>query len=208
MPFTGQLGGLNSRLGNISLGGPGQATPFPFGFTPHVLDAISIRVLFNNEVDDSALNVSYYSMLVVSGPVPTPIPIVTSVKFYDSDQRSVVLTVSQPLTYTAIYALSVIGVTSPDGTSVTSNSNNFRANVPDPPVALAAFQSLRGMIDIYFDRPVATTSPGAFATIEASNSGIPQNLTLIPWNISIPSNVIRFELNPLMDSSSSYVINY
>lgn len=207
MPFTGQLGGTNSQLGNVVLGGIGQFPPLPFGFTPHVLDAITVRVQFNDQVDASALNPSFYNILAISGPVPNFVPSVASVVFYDADHRSVALTLTQAMTFSTVYSLSIIGVTSPDGNSVTPFAGNFRANVPDPPRALAAFLSQRGMIDIYFDRSVGPTSYAATANIEATVSGTPRPLTLIPWG-GFPVNVIRFELNPAMDSASSYTISF
>ncbi len=207
MPFTGQLGGTNSQLGNVVLGGIGQFPPLPFGFTPHVLDAITVRVQFNDQVDDSALNPSFYSILAVSGPVPNFVPSVASVSFYDADHRSVALTLNQAMTFTTVYSLSIIGVKSPDGNSVTPSAGNFRANVPDSPRAIAAFLSQRGMIDIYFDRSVGPNSFAATATIEATVAGSPQPLTLIPWG-GMPVNAIRFELNPAMDSAASYTITF
>src|SRR5271157_1140545 len=196
--FTGQLGNTGSQLGSVVLGG----LPFsalPFGFLPHVLDAMTIRVQFNDQVDDSALNPKAYSMLAVSGPAPNYLPTVVSVAFYDADQRSVALTLNQALTYTTVYALSIVGVTSPDGNSVTPSAGNFRANVPDPPIALGAYLSQRGMVDIYFDRAVGPTSPGSATTIQATVGGTPQPMTRIPWLGSFPSNVLRFELPPAMD---------
>jgi hypothetical protein len=208
MPFTGQLGGAGSQLGRIVLGGIGQFAPLPIGFTPHALDQRTVRVLFNDQVDESALQPGSYSMLAVSGPVPNYVPSVVAVTFYDADQRSVALTLNQSLTFSTIYALSVVGVTSPDGNSVTPSAGNFRANVPDPPLAISAFLSQRNMIDIYFDRSVGPSSPACTATIQATTGGTPQSLTRIPWDGSFPSNVLRFELNPSMDSASSYTISY
>jgi len=203
---TGQLGTSKSQLGNIVFGGP-NLNPLPFGFTPHVLDSVTICVLFNEPVGQSALNPDAYSMLSISGPVPTFIPTVTSVSFYDADQLSVALVVNYPLTYSAVYSLSIIGVTSLYGNNgVTSNAGNFRANVPNGPISIGAYLSLRGMIDIYFDRSVGQTSPGASATIQATVGGTQVSLTLIPWNNSILQNVVRFELNPSMDTASSYLI--
>ena len=205
--FTGQLGGAGSQLGNVVLGG----TPFsvlPFGFTPHVLDSATIRVQFADQVDDSALNPAAYSMLAVGGPPPRFIPTVVSVTFYDADHRSVALVLNQPLTFTATYALSIVGVTSPDGNSVTPSAGNFRANVPNPPLALGAYQSQRAMVDIYFDRPVGPTSPGSAADIQATTGGTPQAMTRIPWSSALPTNVLRFELPPSMDVASSYIITY
>ncbi len=205
--FTGQLGGANSQLGQIVPGGI-RTLPLPFGFTPHVLDAATIRVQFGDEVDESALSPSAYSMLAVSGPVPNFLPSVVSVAFYDADHRSVSLTLNQSLTFSAVYALSIVGVTSPDGNSVMPNAGNFRANVPDPPIVIGAFQSNRGMIDIYFDRAVGPTSPLASANIQASRGGNPESMTMIPWDGSFPANVLRFELNPAMDVASSYTVTY
>jgi hypothetical protein len=207
MPSTGQLGTADSQLGNIVFGGVNRS-PFPFGFTPHVLDSMTIRVLFDEPVTQSALNPAAYSMLAVSGPVPTYVPTVISVTFYDADQKSVALVVNNSLTFSAVYALSIVGVTSLLGNGVIPNAANFRANVPNGPIALGAYLSMRGMIDIYFDRPVGLTSPGATATIQASSSGTPQSLTLIPWNNSLLPNIVRFELNPTMDSASSYIISF
>jgi hypothetical protein len=208
MPFTGQLGGAASQLGKIVLGGLGQFPPLPFGFTPHVLDARTVRVQFDDQVDASALQPGAYSMLAVSGPVPNFVPSVASVAFYDADHRSVALTLNQALTFTTVYALSIVGVTSPDGNSVTPSAGNFRANVPDPPRAQGAFLSQRGMIDIYFDRAVGPTSPGSAATIQASVGGTPQAMTRIPWSSALPANVLRFELAPAMDVASAYTIDY
>ena len=204
---TGQLGTDYSQLGNIVFGGVNR-NAFPFGFTPHVLDSSTIRVLFDEPVDQSALNPEAYSILSVSGPVPTFVPTITSVSFYDADQRSVALVTNYPLTFSAVYALSITGVTSGNGNGVTPSAGNFRANVPNAPIAIGAFLSQRGMIDIYFDRSVGPTSPGAEATIQATNSGTPQPLTLIPWSNALLPNVVRFELNPSMDSATSYVVSF
>jgi hypothetical protein len=208
MPFTGQLGGAGSQLGKIVLGGIGQFPPLPFGFTPHVLDQRTIRVQFDDQVDESALQPGAYSMLAVSGPVPNYVPVVVTVSFYDADHRSVALTLNQSLTFQTVYALSIVGVTSPDGNSVTPSAGNFRANVPNPPLAIGAFLSLRNMVDIYFDRSVGPSSPACTATIQAAMGGTPQPMTRIPWDGSFPANVLRFELNPAMDTASSYTISF
>lgn len=208
MAFTGQLGGTLSQLGNILLGGSPPISPFPFGFLPHVLDARTLRVQFDSQVDDSALDPGAYSFLAISGPPPTFLPSVQFIEFYDADQRSVTLTLSDSLTYTAVYSLSIRSVIDVNGNYVTPSAGNFRANVPDPPRAIGAFFSARGEIDIYFDREVGPTSPGAFATIQASTGGSPQPLTRIPWSSPIPANSVRFELNPSMDVASSFSVTY
>jgi hypothetical protein len=169
---------------------------------------MTVRVQFDDEVTGSALNPAAYSMLAVSGPPPTFLPTVVSVAFYDADQRSVALTLNQPLTFTAVYALSIVGVVNPYGRGINPSAGNFRANVPNPPLALGAYQSQRAMVDIYFDRSVGPTSPGATANIEATVSGTPQPMTLIPWSGSLPANVLRFELPPAMDTSTAYTITY
>jgi hypothetical protein len=68
--------------------------------------------------------------------------------------------------------------------------------------------SVRGDVDIYFDRSVGPTSPAAVATIQAATAGTPQPLTLVTWTAAFGTNVLRFQLNPAMDTASAYTISF
>ncbi len=210
-PFTGQLGTQLSELGNIVPGLAGTFAPLPFGFQAHVLNASQVRVVYTTQVDDSALATGAYTVLAVSGPVPNFLPTVVEVEFYDSDQYSVVLTMNQSMTFSTVYSMSVIGVMAQNGNEVTSNSSNFVANVPDPPLPIGAFQTARGDLDLCFNYSVGPTSPAATATLEGFNedgsSAGTSPLDRLPWNSSIPTNCIRFQITTV-PTAYSYVVSY
>jgi len=205
MPFTGQLGESNSLLGGVALGVSQNFAPAPFGFQAHVLDSKTVRVLFNEPVSDTALNPGAYAFLSVSGPVPTFVPHAVSVAFYDSERRSVAITLDDPMTFSAIYSVTITGVTALNNDFITPASYNFRANVPDSPQPMDAFFTDRGQIDIKFDRSVGPTSPAVTAILQGAGGGSAP-LHQIAWNASIPADHIRFQLDPGTPTDTSYLI--
>jgi len=207
MPFTGELGSIESALGNLALGVSTGFSPSAFGYLAHVLDSQTVRVVFNEPVNDSALNPSAYTFLGVSGPVPTYVPHAVSVEFYDADQTSVAITVDYPMTWSAIYSVTITGVFAISGNFITHAAYNFRANVPDSPQPVAAYLTHRGDLDIQFDRPVGSTSPAATAVLHGISGGSAP-LILLPWDSTIPTTNIRFQLDPATPTDTSYFITY
>lgn len=206
MGFTGQLGTNQSQLANIVLGSLPSGGTGISNFLAHVLDSKTIRVLFDRPMASSALTPGVYTIASVGGPFF--VPIISSVSFYDSVQRSVSINLVQSLQFGGVYTLSVIGTQAVDGALPTGNSYNFTATVPDPPRAIGAYLSLHGNIDIVFDRPVGKYSISATANIKDTNSSATASLTLVPWTITVPQNNIRFALPVSIPTTSSYQINF
>jgi hypothetical protein len=190
MPFTGRIGTQNSQLGDIVLGIVDAFDLPTIGFRVHVLSSKEIRVRFDRPVTDSALSLSSY---VLEGITPgAVVPGVDGVEFYDADRLSVVVRTSRPLTWTSTYSMQVVGVQGFDGEGVAAVSANFTANVSDPPRAIGAFLSKRGMVDVVFDRPVGPFSPAPAASIRNPNFP-PVPMIYQPWAAeSMPENTLRF----------------
>ncbi len=211
MSFSGRIGTSQSRLGAIVLGIADAFGLGTFGFIVHVLNSKQIRILFAKTVTESALTVSNYS-LTSTAPLSSIVPPISGVSFYDADQRSVVLQLSQSLTYATIYSLQVFGVQSPDGEGTTSTAQNFTANVPDPPRALGAWQSSRGCMDILFDRPVGPYSSLATAKIRdaSANPSSGVSMTQLTWSSekAINSSTLRFSYPPGTPTANSFAIDF
>lgn len=138
------------------------------------------------------------------------IPFVESLVFFDADQTSMKLTMSEPLKYQQIYGMQIFGIQDFSGQGVTSTVVNFTANVQDAPRALGAFMSVRGCVDVLFDRSVGPTSYLAGAYIrDAATVGPGQPMTLLDWATQdVRTNIVRFAYPTSVDLADSYAIDY
>ena len=94
---TSILGQQGAVLGGFILAENVNSGP-TFGFKAHVMDAFTVRVIFETPVDNSALKVSAYSLFPVFGAPQIFVPNVVSVAFFDNEMLSVVISLSDPLT--------------------------------------------------------------------------------------------------------------
>ena len=105
MVFTGKLGTGYSNFGNIVFGISTLISNAALNFEAHSITSRKIRIQYTFKVDESALNLSNYQLNPISGFAITPN--IINIYYEDSVQRSVILELSQPLTYTAQYSISV-----------------------------------------------------------------------------------------------------
>jgi hypothetical protein len=280
--YTGILGIPSSRLGSLV---PGVTSLWAglgtFDYNVHAIAANKIRVLYNDAVTDSALNLAAYviaslptlnianttnnlgeieiettvvhglttgSTVTITGvggtieangtwvityvdpthftlngsayanpwisggtvALAAVVPIIESIEYYDETVQSVILNLSSSLTFGTSYSLIASGVFSIHGEEVLTGAKNFTANVLDPPIAIGAWQSKRGCIDILFDRSVGPTSSLATFTIRDASVTPPGVLmSQLPWvTEGIPETVLRITLPGGMPAANSYVIDF
>lgn len=176
-----------------------EALPDPsFSAVAHPLGPRSLRILFSNPVDDSALDASSF---LLSASAPAVAPAVLSTSFGDSDRRSVVLSLSGPMTYGGSYLLSAPGVRSYYGESTVATFP-LTASVPDPPKAVDAVLASNGFVDVVFDRPVGPTTSAAVGVLAGYDlppstpfSSGQSNLSSVTWTPSIPETNVRFSIS-------------
>ena len=190
MAFTGRLGTPSSKLGNIVLGISDELGASIFNCQVHVLTSSQIRVSYTFEVTNTGLDPDNYVLTALADP-PTEavLPIIESIHWYDSTHRSVILQLSQPLTYNYGYSLESNGVYAKiDHEVISGFVRNFIANVQDPPRAIGAWLSKRGRIDVKFDRSVGPTSGSAQFEID----GVP--LVQDTWATeNLPEDTLRLD---------------
>lgn len=210
MAFTGRLGTRSARLGNVVLGIADGLGVGPLGFDVHVLSADEVRVRYTVKVTDTALDTSFYSLTSIAPPGTAVTPAILSIRWYDDRRRSVVLRLSQNLTYGTDYSLEIDGVGDEDGDTLTQVAKNFTANVQAPPKAVGAWQSKRGFVDILFDKPVGLNSSGATFEIRDTSSpgpGVPMAQT--PWAAeSITEETLRVSIPGGTPPAASYSIDF
>lgn len=198
--FTGRLGLPNSRLGQIVPGAVSLSFgPGTFDFNVHQIAAKKIRVYYNDELTDSALNPAAYTLTSLAPPGTAVVPVITSVEFYDADHWSVFLNLATALTSGTSYSLGVAGVFSIAGDEILTGAKNFDANVIYPPIVMGAWQSKRGCFDILFDRSVGPTSAAAIFGLRGLTVPGPPPLPLIqlPWAAEgIPETTLRVQFPP------------
>jgi len=209
MSFTGRIGTDLSYPGNIVLGIVDSFELASVGARVHVIGVREIRVVFDRSVNDSALNPNAYILSSIS-PVLSFTPVVQNVRFEDANEFSVILTTSDRMLYSAIYSMQVFGVFDKFGRSITSLAKNFSNDVQDPPIAIASFLSVRGSIDVLFDRPVGPHSSYASAFIRDPNTpSSDQPMILIPWaGANISENTIRFVYPVTTPTSDTFEIAF
>lgn len=207
--FTGRLGTLNSRTGRIILGLVDSFGVASEGFQVHVLTSRRVRVLFLVKVSENALDPSKYALSSLAPPGTAITPFVNSVRFYDDAHRAVVLELSDQLTWPTNYSLEVTGIITTDGDEIVRFARNFTANVKDPPIAIGAWQSKRGKIDILFDRSVGLTSGAAVFFIRDPSGGPGVAMTQSPWALEgIPNTTLRLDLPGGTPTANSFVIDF
>lgn len=209
MPFTGRIGTDNSQLGNIVLGIVDSFELSSISFRAHVITSRKLRIIFDHAVSDSALNTAAYVFSSITPP-STPIPVVESVHFEDPNQFIIIIEFIDVLLYQAIYSVQVSGVVDLQGQGISGTAYNFTSNTQDPPIALRAFLSIRGCIDIKFDRSIGPYSNSAIAEIRDSNLS-PPGVALVPttWSTqSIPEDTIRFIYPVTTPTADSYNVDF
>ncbi len=157
------------------------------GIFVHDIGSKQIRVKFNAPMA-SADDVGAYELTSVVGGA-SPVPTIIAAEYYDSDRLSVALTLSASLTLGATYSCLVTGLFSDGGQPVTDQPFVFYATDVNAPIILGAYQSLRGCVDLIFDRDVAQTSSSATATLTGPTESL--LMTLVPWAVGRPENAIR-----------------
>lgn len=155
----------------------------------HDLGSRELRVKFGAPVESADNPAAYLLAAAGSEHVPT----VTSAAYYDADKMSVVLTLAEALTRFGSYTCAAVNLWSSSGLPVTATPFAFVAVDCDKPVALGAFLSARGCIDVVFDRPVASTSVSAMAVLgQAGGVGPGVAMTLVPWTSGRSEQALRF----------------
>ena len=211
MPNQSILGQPGSLLGKIVLGILPNQGP-SFGFRVHVLDSITLRVVFEVPVDESALRPRAYFLSPVFGVPEIFIPSAISVEFFDSDMTSVAVTFSGDFTLSAVYSLLLQDIHSLDGRISSTSTYNFSASVPAPPRAVGAFLSDRSCIDIVFDKSVRDTST-IYATAQifpiVGDTVLPMSVLLPVISFpDVPETNIRFRIQPGLVSGDKFLIQY
>lgn len=210
MAFTGRLGTRSSKLGNVVLGISDGLGVGPLGFDVHVLSADEVRVRYTVKVTDTALDIGFYSLTSIAPPGTAITPAILSARWYDDRRRSVILQLSQNLTYGTDYSLEIDGVGDENGDVLTQVAKNFTANVQAPPKAVGAWQSKRGFLDILFDKPVGLNSFGASFEIRDSSSpgpGVPMAQT--PWAAeAITEETLRVSIPGGTPGAVSYSVDF
>lgn len=208
MAFTGRLGTPNSRFGDIVFGavdGLGPGTP---DFQAHQLTSRRARVLFSQQVNDSALDPGVYLFASLAPPGTAVVPSIASVTFYDETMDSVVVEFDSPLTTGTQYSVTVSSVQTVEGDFVLGATKNFTANVFDPPRALGAFLSKRGYVDVVFDRDVGPYSTAASFTIRDSAGGPSFAMTQAVWSgEGILGTTLRLQLPGGTPTAEAFVIS-
>ena len=198
MAFTGRIGTLSSKFGNIVLGISDELGKSIFDCQVHVLTANQIRVSYTFEVTNTGINPDNYILTSLADPPDSAVlPNIDSINWYDSTHRSVVLTLSQSLTYNTLYSLESNGIYAEiDHEVISGFVRNFLANVQDTPQVIGAWLSKRGKIDIKFSQSVGLTS--GLATFEIRDASatpgtgvpIPQDVWVIE---NLPDDTLRVD---------------
>lgn len=164
----------------------------------HDLGSREIRVRFDAPVEDADVATAY-ALTSSTGHIPA----IAGVVYYDADKTSVKIILSSALTLGSTYSCQVSGLFSSDGIPVSSTPFSFSASdSEDYPKVLGAFLSKRGHIDILFDRPVATYSTAATASLRTFGSVA---MTLVPWSAGQSENAVRFSFSSAPVGSSYWI---
>jgi len=175
----------------------------------HVLDASTVRVVFETPVDETALRPGAYSLQAVSAAWNVSVPPAAEAAFFDADRTSVSVTFLRPLTLGAVYSMQLQGIRSEDGRTSSTSTYNFSATVPSPPRAVGAFLSERGCLDIVFDRPVRdSTAAGASAQLVSVDTGVPADMAQVPPHPGLPPENLQFFLPFGMSPGASFTVNF
>jgi len=181
-----------------------------FGFTAHVLDSNTIRVIFETPVTGSALNLDSYVLSPVTGIPEIFIPEIVSVEFFDGDMLSISLSLSASLTLSAVYSVSANGILSVDGRTSSTSSYNFTSVVPSPPLSTGSYLSNRSCLDVIFDKLVNDTSLAATALIFPVIQGVEQPSSVLTLVIdpSIPKKNLRFTIPGGLVPGDQFIVRY
>lgn len=208
MAFTGRLGTPNSQFANIVFAAVDGVGPAPPDVRAHQLVSTAFRVVFGQQVTDSAMDLSVYSLSSLATPGTAYVPDIVSVEFYDELEDSVVLILSAPLTTSTSYSILVSSVDTVYGPAIVGFAGAFTANVVDPPRVLGAFLSKRGDVDLLFDRPVGPYSSASTFAIADAAGGPSFPMTQASWAPeSIPGPTLRLHLPAGTPSADAFTVS-
>lgn len=210
MPFTGVPGNFNAALGNFVLGFVGGFGPNSFQYVVHQLTSKTIRVAFDVSVDPIyALDPSSYSLSALNPPNAAYVPSIVGVRPYEEGGYQFELICSESLTFGQTYSIQISQMPSSDGAKFASAvAHNFPANVKDPPIPVRCGLSTRGCLDVEFDRPVGGFSPNPTCQIyDCENPSVKTSMLWVPWDSSMPSNVLRFQIPSPAPSSNEWCVD-
>lgn len=181
-----------------------------FGYTAHVLDSNTVRVIFETPVTDSALDPDLYTLSPITGIPEIFVPEVTSVEFFDGDMLSVFLSLSNSLTLSAVYSILAEDILSVDGRISSASSYNFTSVVPSPPLSTGSYLSYRSHLDVVFNKLVNDTSLSATALIFPVIQGVEQPSSVLTLVIdpSIPKKNLRFMIPGGLTPGDQFIVRY
>lgn len=207
--FTGIPGSPNANYGNFVLGSLENYGATGASLVVHQLSGPRFRVLFAGPVTSSALSPSRYTLASLAAPGTAATPSIRSVSFYDESRTSVVVELFNPLTTGTDYSVEVDDVWTDSGFQIRNMSRNFTANVVVPSIAVGAFQSKRGMVDILFDRDVGPGSGAAAFSIRDAAGGPSVPMVQAVW---APENIsprtLRVQLPAGMPTADAFIIEF
>lgn len=175
-----------------------------FGYTTHAISSKGIRVAFDRQAElSAALDPASYTLSTMSGYVPA----ILSVREYELGGVEVELVLDASLSFGSTYTIQAENILSADGLAeVDTAGHNFDATVPDYPIAIGAYLSKRGFIDVVFDRSVGQYSTPSATLFGTVGPGVA--MSYVTWDATIPENSLRFAIPVGAPSSDSWVIDY
>jgi hypothetical protein len=204
-------GGWGGSFGGGPWGGSGGIPGDEF--RAHVISSTQIRLKLDARAEDDGVAETVGSYVLDSlEPVGTYfIPEIVRTYFEDSGNRAIIIDLDKPLTFGKYYRIQVVGLTTAvGGLDISGIPHDIIATVPDPPRAIAAFQSGYDTIDLVFDRPVGPNSTAPAASIRPTEDlpGSGTALAFIAWTAALPENHLRFTLPGGMTAADTHVIDF
>lgn len=207
--LTGIPGSPNANYGNFVFGSVENFGLTGAAIVVHQLSGARFRIIFPGPVTASALSPARYTLASLAPPGTAAVPAIRSVAFYEEDRTSVTVDLFDPLTTGTDYSVEVDDVWTDSGFQIRNMARNFRANVIVPAIAVGAFQSKRGMVDILFDRDVGPGSGAASFSIRDAAGGPLTPMVQVVW---APENIspktLRVELPAGMPAADAFVIEF
>ena len=175
-----------------------------YDYIVNALSGNSVRVFFAEEVlEQDALDISrYYFNAITPGAY---LPRIIKITPFSSDRRQYQITFDRDLTHSSIYSFIIKKMPSIEGNKIRSSAHNFNTYSLSGPVLLGAFLSVRGCVDLVFDRSVGPYS--ASASVDLCSSTNQVSMTQVSWDSSIPENNLRFTVPATIDPDQNWYVN-
>jgi hypothetical protein len=171
-----------------------------FDYQVNLISSKSVRIYFSEPVVDlEALILSNYELFYVS--LGVFLPVVVEIKRYVNDYRQYEVIFEKDLTYNGTYSMIIDNISSQSGKSVNNSAHNFQSSLSSGPKVIGAFPSIRGRIDILFDRPVNEYSSAPSAILNDGTISYP--LAHIAYDNIMSNDIVRFSAPFLMFSPYS-----